>query len=97
MLTAKADKTLAVTDLPPQSPDLNIIEAVWDNLDMEVKHSQKPKEEPWERAWYNISNERNLPDRLLKRIQNVLSELAFRYLIVRKTVCSVYIFPVFPG
>ena len=40
----------------PQSPDLNIIEAVWDHLDRE-RNKGLPKEELWEilkEAKYNI-------------------------------------------
>ena len=36
-------------DWPPQSPDVNIIEAVWDHLDREINKGQhKSKEELWE-------------------------------------------------
>ena len=35
-----ADKTLTVMDWPPQSPDLNIIKAVWDHLDRERNKGQ---------------------------------------------------------
>ena len=41
-----ADKMLTVMDWPPHSPDLNIIEAVWDHLDREINKGQpKSKEE----------------------------------------------------
>ena len=43
-----ADKTLTVMDCSPQSPDLNIIAAVWDHLDRERNKGQsKSKEELW--------------------------------------------------
>ena len=35
-----ADKTLTVVDGPPQSLDLNIIDAVWDHLDRERNKGQ---------------------------------------------------------
>ena len=44
-----AGKTLTVMDWPPQSPDLTIIEAVWDHLDREInKGEPQSKEELWE-------------------------------------------------
>ena len=66
-------------DWPPQSPDLNIIEAVWDHLDRERNKGQpKSKEELWEvlkEAWYNIPEDyfRKLQDSLPKRVKDVLS------------------------
>ena len=68
-----ADKTLTVIDWPPKSPDLNIIEAVWDHLDRERnKRQSKSKEELWEvlkEAWYNIPKDylRKLQDSFFKK------------------------------
>ena len=42
-----ADKTLTVMDWPPQSPDLNIIETVWDHLDREINKGQSKEELFW--------------------------------------------------
>ena len=44
-----SDKSLTVMNWPPQSPDLNIREAVWDHLDRERNKQQpKPKVKLWE-------------------------------------------------
>ena len=74
-LTAdEADITLTVMDWPPQSPDLNIIEAVWGHLDREINKGQpKSKKELWEvlkEAKYNIPEhyQRKLQDSLPKRV-----------------------------
>ena len=46
LMRKTADKTLTVMDWPPQRPDLNIIEAVWDHLHRERNKGQaKTKEE----------------------------------------------------
>lgn len=56
-----ADKTLTVVDWPPQSPDLNIREGVWDKLDRKRNKRQlKSKVDLWEvlkEVWYNIPEE----------------------------------------
>ena len=58
MAQCQADKTLTVMDWPPQSPDLIIIESLWDHLDRDRNKLQpKSKDELWEvlkEAWYNI-------------------------------------------
>ena len=52
------DGKTAVKKAPDQSPDLNIIEAVWDHLNREINKGQpKSKEELWEvlkDTYYNI-------------------------------------------
>ena len=73
-----ADKILTVMDWPPQSPALNIIEAVWDHLDRERKKKPKSKEELWEvlkEAWCNIPKDyfRKCEDSLPKTVEGVLS------------------------
>ena len=74
-----ADKTLTVRDWPPQSPDLNIIEAVWDNLDRERNKRQPKSEEELgevlKEAWYNIPEDyfKKLQDSPHKRVQDALS------------------------
>jgi len=106
-----ADKTLTAMDWPPQSPDLNIIEAVWDHLDRERnKRQPTSKEELWEvlkEAWYNIPEDyfRKLQDSLPKRVQDVLRAKGghTKHFCPKKPFCSencvclkfVHIFPVF--
>ena len=76
-----ADKTLTVVDRPPQSPDLNVIEAAWDHLGRERDKGQpESKGELWEvlkEAWYNIpeDHERKLQGSLPKRVQGVEREV----------------------
>ena len=50
------DKTLTVMDWPPQSSDMNIIEAVWDHLDREINKGQPNSKEELvlKEAEYNI-------------------------------------------
>ena len=48
---------------PPQSPDLNIIEAMWDHLDRE-RNKRQPTKEVWDvlqEAW------RTIPEDYLKK------------------------------
>ena len=72
------DETLTVLDWPPQSPDLNIIEAVWDYLDRERNKKQpKSTEELWqvlEEAWDNLPQDylRKLQESLPKRVAAVI-------------------------
>ena len=69
------DKILIAMDWPPRSPDLNIIEAVWDHLDREINKGQpKSKEKFWEKkeAWYNITEDYQS---LQKRVQDVQREI----------------------
>ena len=62
-----ADKTLTVMDQPPHSPDLNIIEAVWDHLDREKdKEQPESKGELWE-VLKEENHERKLQDGLPKK------------------------------
>lgn len=42
MFTTKADRKQTVMNWPPQTLDLNIIEAVWDHLDKE-RNKREPK------------------------------------------------------
>lgn len=65
----------SVMDCPLQSPDLNIIEGVWDHL-----YRQQKKREPtskgqcWYIAWRTIpkDNLKKLPESLSKKVQTVL-------------------------
>ena len=63
---------------PPQSPDLNIIESLWDYLDKKKSEKQpKSKEELWEvlqDAWNNIPQDyvQKLQESIPKRIKAVL-------------------------
>ena len=58
-----------------KSPDLNIIQAVWDHLHRE-KNKRQPKSKE---AWYNIPEDyfRKLQDNLPKRVQDVLEVTDF--------------------
>ena len=73
-----ATGTLTTLDWPPQSPDLNIIEAVWDYLDRE-KNKKQPtsKDQLWrvlKEAWDNIPEDylQKLQQSLPKRIAAVI-------------------------
>lgn len=72
-----ADGTLTVLEWPPQSPDLNIIEAAWEHLDREKNKKQpKSKEELWnvlQDAWNNMPQDylRKLQESLPKRVAAV--------------------------
>ena len=56
--TANAVKsgTLSVMDRPPQSPDLNIIEAVWDHVDREQNKRQKHPKKSFECPSRSLEN-----------------------------------------
>ena len=63
---------------PPQNPDLNIIEQVWDHLDREkVQKELKSVEESWKvlkNAWNTIPADvfQRMQNSIPKRIQPVL-------------------------
>ena len=63
---------------PPQSPDLNIIEHIWDHLDRKkVKHAPRNAEECFEvlqREWHNIPQDfiTNLYESFPRRISAVI-------------------------
>ena len=65
---------------PPQSPDLNIIEAVWDYLDrMQLEKQPTTAEELWDvlrDVWNNIPGNvlQKLQDSIPQRIDAVLKE-----------------------
>ena len=69
---------LQLMQWPPQSPDLNIIEQVWDHLDREkVQKQPKSVEELWKvlkNAWNTIPADvfQRLQNSIPKRIQSVL-------------------------
>ena len=77
------EKTLTVMEMPwpPQSPNLNIIEVVWDHLDRE-RNKRQPKEEQWEvlkEAEYNTR-------RLLKKTSRQVSRSGQRVQDVQREV-----------
>lgn len=66
-------KTLQVMIWPPQSPDLNPIELLWDELDRAVrKHRPKSKTDLWsilQKEWSNIKPE--TLDKLINRMPRI--------------------------
>ena len=71
---------LQLMEWPPQSPDLNIIEAVWNYLDRKKQENQPTtSEELWDvlrDAWNNIPGDflQKLQDSIPYRIDVVLKE-----------------------
>ena len=65
---------------PPQSPNLNILESIWDHLEREkIEKQPKSGEELWavlQNAWNNIPADvqQKLQDSIPKRIQAVLKQ-----------------------
>ena len=70
-----------VLEWPPASPDMSIIEPVWDHLDQNVRtrpRQPRNKDELWEalqEEWYNIDPGyiRNLYDSMPRRLQALLA------------------------
>ena len=72
----KRKEHLELMEWPPQSPDLNIIEAIWDHLDRKKFEKQpKSQEELWEvlqNAWNSISP--NVLQKLQESIPKIVQQ-----------------------
>ena len=73
LVRKQQQKELEIMDWPPQSPDLNPIELLWDELDRKVRLMRpKNKTELWEylkKAWYSIP--KSTLDKLIERMPKV--------------------------